>query len=98
MNSRDPIDQPELTQGKRPFALCINGVPIARVPFDVAIDHAAAALEQIRRTVPNASREFSVGLCRLGARAMDDLPVTRPTLVAEAVAKITKRMVDGEAR
>ena len=98
MNSRDPVDRPEVTQGKPPFALCINGAPIARVPFDTAIDHAAAALEQIRRTMPDASRTFSVGLCRLGVRTMEDLPVARSTLVAEAVAKIINHAVDGEAR
>lgn len=98
MNPRDPVDRPEVSQGKPPFALCINGAPIARVPFDTAVDHAAAAMEQIRRTAPDASRMFSVGLCRLGVRAMEDLPVARPTLVAEAVAKIINRMVGGEAR
>lgn len=98
MNSRNPVDRPEITQGKPPFALCINGAPIARVPFDNAIDQAAAALEQIRRAAPGTSSTFSVGLCRLGVKAMEDLPVACPTLVAEAVAKIVNRMVRGEAR
>ena len=98
VNSRDPVDRPEVTEGKPPFALCINDVPIARVPFDTAIDHAAAALEQIRRTVPDVSRTFSVGLCRLGVRAMEDLPAARPTLVAAAVARIMKQKLAGEVR
>lgn len=98
MNARNPADRPIVTESNAPFALCVNGVPIARVPYESAIDHAAATLEQIRRTVRRASGEFSVGLCRLESRTMDELPAACPSLLVDAVVRVIRQLAEGESR
>jgi hypothetical protein len=98
MQSRNSPNRPDVANSNPPFALCVNGVPIARVPYDTAIDHAAATMEQIRCTVPRSSGKFSVGLCRLESKAMGDLPAAHPSLMAEVVAKFIKRQTKGESR
>ena len=98
MPPRNPSERLENTEGHPPFALCVNSMPIAWVPYDTAIDQAAEALEQIRSIVPGVSGEFSVGLRRLDSKAMEDLPAACPSLVADAVTKIIKRKKEGEKR
>jgi hypothetical protein len=57
-----------------PFALCLNGMPVARVPFDNAIGAVATVLIQIRRIVGQEASDFTVELCRLDSDAMQALP------------------------
>ncbi len=59
---------------RMPFALCLNGMPVARVPFDNAIGAVATVLIQIRRIVGQEASDFTVELCRLDSDAMQALP------------------------
>lgn len=98
MNSRNPAGRPEVAESNPPFALCVNGVPVARVPYESAIDHAAKTLEQIGRTVRRAPGGFSVELCRLESKTMDDLPAACPSLLADAVVRVIRQLAEGESR
>ena len=83
----------ESTQKSRPsnrlpFALCLNGMPVARVPFDNAIGAVATVLTQIRRIVGDEASNFTIELCRLDSDAMQALPQTADRIPMGVIANL----------
>ena len=87
----------ESTQNSRPgnrmpFALCLNGMPVARVSFNDAIGAVATVLTQIRRIVGDEASDFTVQLCRLDWCAMQALPHTSDKVPMGVIAKWIARL------